>query len=231
MRIVNIILYCATMFAGLSFAGDFSIRENEARDLSDQIRKCIKDKNAQCLVSRAASSVELDAPDRFGCITTNPKEHSATPQEFAKCVLSPTSIKNRLTFQEIILDCLSPKAKYEWEAFQGKKRYSCSVGWADEIGSEIVLKRVSSVYVRPSWMDQRYEHLEDATPAELRRLRNEIYARHGRIFQSQDLQEFFSQTTWYKGNPNYSDSQLSDEERRVALTISELEKQVPPPAN
>ena len=38
---------------------------------------------------------------------------------------------------------------------------------------------------------------------ELRILRNEIFARHGYIFKSQDLRDYFSKKDWYK--PRYND--------------------------
>lgn len=49
---------------------------------------------------------------------------------------------------------------------------------------------------------------------DLRIMRNWIYARHGYIFKSQDLKNYFSQFSWY--NPRYSDvsSQLSNIERQ-----------------
>ena len=36
-------------------------------------------------------------------------------------------------------------------------------------------------------------------PATLRIARNEIYARHGRIFDSADLNEYFNCQSWYLG--------------------------------
>jgi len=46
--------------------------------------------------------------------------------------------------------------------------------------------------------------------ANLRIVRNMIYAQHGRKFESPDLQNFFDSQSWYKENPNYSDSLLSE---------------------
>lgn len=52
------------------------------------------------------------------------------------------------------------------------------------------------------------------TKEDLRIMRNWIYARHGYIFKSRDLKEYFSQYSWY--SPRYSDvsSQLSKIEKR-----------------
>lgn len=49
---------------------------------------------------------------------------------------------------------------------------------------------------------------------ELRLARNEIYARHGFIFGPKDLQSYFEKQSWYKPNPNYSDSLLSNIEHK-----------------
>jgi len=58
---------------------------------------------------------------------------------------------------------------------------------------------------------------------ELRRLRNFIYARHGRAFTSPDLQEFFKQQPWYRVNTEFSESQLSSIERANVATIAKAE--------
>lgn len=42
------------------------------------------------------------------------------------------------------------------------------------------------------------EDLSYLTKEELRIARNEIYARHGYIFKSNDLKEYFSNTSWYQ---------------------------------
>lgn len=58
--------------------------------------------------------------------------------------------------------------------------------------------------------------------------RNEIYAKHGRIFKSVELQEYFATKSWYQ--PQYSaeefqDSWLSDAERANAELLLETEKE------
>ncbi len=56
----------------------------------------------------------------------------------------------------------------------------------------------------------------------LRLLRNEIYARHGRIFSSPELRAFFSQLSWYK--PLSVEVQLSELEQRNVSFIQTEEK-------
>ena len=43
---------------------------------------------------------------------------------------------------------------------------------------------------------------------DLRVLRNEVYARHGRIFKDAKLQTYFESQSWYKPNPDFKDDQL-----------------------
>jgi hypothetical protein len=62
--------------------------------------------------------------------------------------------------------------------------------------------------------------LEDA-----RKLRNEIFARHGRTFKDRWLQQYFNSLSWYKPDPNFKDSSLSEMERRNVATILKYEGQ------
>lgn len=49
--------------------------------------------------------------------------------------------------------------------------------------------------------------------AELRRLRNTVYARHGRIFERMELQQYFDGRPWYKKRADYTDDDLSPIDR------------------
>ena len=52
--------------------------------------------------------------------------------------------------------------------------------------------------------------LIDLDKAQLRLMRNAVYARYGRTFKSVDLQSLWECYTWYKKNPYYNDSMLTD---------------------
>lgn len=54
---------------------------------------------------------------------------------------------------------------------------------------------------------------------DLRVLRNEIYARHGRIFKDKELQKYFSEQSWYKPNPDFKDEQLTEMEYKNLSVI------------
>lgn len=55
--------------------------------------------------------------------------------------------------------------------------------------------------------------LKDLDKAQLRIMRNAVYARHGRTFKSVDLQSLWECYTWYKKNPNYNDDLLTETDK------------------
>ena len=59
---------------------------------------------------------------------------------------------------------------------------------------------------------------------DLRVLRNEIYARHGRIFKDLELQKYFAAQAWYKPNPEFKDEMLSDLEFKNLSLIKAAEE-------
>jgi hypothetical protein len=66
---------------------------------------------------------------------------------------------------------------------------------------------------------------------DLRILRNTIYAKHGYIFKSRDLQEHFQKFEWYRGTKENVEEELSENERRIILIISATENANPPSFN
>jgi hypothetical protein len=61
--------------------------------------------------------------------------------------------------------------------------------------------------------------LEDA-----RKLRGEIYARHGKIFKDKTLQKYFASLDWYKPDAGYSDKSLNSIEKKNAAVILAYER-------
>ena len=59
---------------------------------------------------------------------------------------------------------------------------------------------------------------------DLRVLRNEVYARHGRIFKDPELQKYFAAQAWYKPNPDFKDDQLNEIEAKNLTKIREAEE-------
>ncbi len=56
--------------------------------------------------------------------------------------------------------------------------------------SDVIIQGISSRYIDES-------ELYNYSAGQLRLIRNEIFALHGRIFKSQDLADYFSQKSWY----------------------------------
>jgi YARHG domain-containing protein len=61
---------------------------------------------------------------------------------------------------------------------------------------------------------------------ELRLLRNEIYARHGRQFQAPWLSQYFFSQPWYTPDENFKDEQLSGADKQNVETIVRYENQI-----
>ncbi len=55
-------------------------------------------------------------------------------------------------------------------------------------------------------------------------MRQEIYARHGKVFKEPWLQKYFSSFDWYKPDPNFTDAALSEVEKKNIATIAAYEK-------
>lgn len=60
--------------------------------------------------------------------------------------------------------------------------------------------------------------------AQLRLLRNAVYAHHGRAFASAELQTLFGGYIWYRPNPDYSDDLLTETDRANVALIKEFER-------
>lgn len=112
----------------------------------------------------------------------------------------------------------------------------------DEDGKEVTLKkeepeqpqdtasqsRLSDSYIIPE-SNQRlltYSDVQYLTLQEINYAKNEIYARHGRRFQSAELQNYFNTKSWYNGTiapENFSDSLLSSVEQKNAAFLRDVE--------
>ncbi|MBU4486911.1 MAG: YARHG domain-containing protein [Candidatus Delongbacteria bacterium] len=58
---------------------------------------------------------------------------------------------------------------------------------------------------------------------EIRKLKNTIYAKHGRRFKSVDLQDYFNTKKWYTINENYSDNLLTENDLNNSKIIQKYE--------
>lgn len=59
---------------------------------------------------------------------------------------------------------------------------------------------------------------------DVRKMRDEIYARHGKVFKDPWTQKYFASFDWYKADPKYTDASLSAVEKQNLVTIVAYEK-------
>ena len=72
-----------------------------------------------------------------------------------------------------------------------------------------------------------YEELSGLSAQEIRLAKNELYARHGWIFKSADLQDYFNSKSWYHGTvmpDDFSDSVFNTYEKNNVDLLRAIEK-------
>jgi hypothetical protein len=74
-------------------------------------------------------------------------------------------------------------------------------------------------------------HLFMCDKNELQFIRNAIYARHGYIFNSTDLRNYFNQFDWYNATKTNVDSELTENEKHFILLIQKIEMNYPRSVN
>ena len=66
--------------------------------------------------------------------------------------------------------------------------------------------------------------LEGLFVEDVRKMRDEIYARHGKVFKNEWTQKYFASFDWYKPDPKFTDASLSAVEKANLTTIAAYEK-------
>ncbi|MDY5123760.1 MAG: YARHG domain-containing protein [Treponema sp.] len=72
--------------------------------------------------------------------------------------------------------------------------------------------------------DKELPYYLNLPKVQYRYLRNLVYARHGYIFNSEDLNSYFNKFDWYKTNPSFTENELSKDEKYYIERILNLEK-------
>jgi Sec-independent protein translocase protein TatA len=91
---------------------------------------------------------------------------------------------------------------------------------SEEEDSEYILENSDSIYLTK-------EDLEGLDAEQCRLARNEIYARHGRMFDDEELQAYFDSLSWYEGTipaADFNEGMLNDYEIANRDLIVEYEK-------
>ena len=83
-------------------------------------------------------------------------------------------------------------------------------------------------YYLPDVQERVYDVDElDFTEEEYRRARNEIFARHGRLFKSEELQEYFNSQSWYYGmREEVPESELNTYEIQNIKVLDDYKKKM-----
>ncbi len=84
----------------------------------------------------------------------------------------------------------------------------------------------SNGYILPDSASRKLKKsdLAGMTAQQLSYAKNEIYARHGRVFKSSELQDYFNEKDWYEENDDFKDEDLSKKEAENTKFIAAYQK-------
>jgi len=94
----------------------------------------------------------------------------------------------------------------------------------DKLNVETIVKYENKIHQELSTKPITRALLEGLFLEDASQMRQEIYARHGKVFKEPWLQKYFSSFDWYKADPNFSDALLSEVEKKNIATIAAYEK-------
>ena len=107
-----------------------------------------------------------------------------------------------------------PKEDFKDEEISGsdKTNIETIVAYENKLHNSISSKPITAALLQGLFVE------------DVRKMRDEIYARHGKVFKDQWTQKYFQSFDWYKANPSYSDTQLSAIEKSNLSVIASYEK-------
>lgn len=95
---------------------------------------------------------------------------------------------------------------------------------ADKQNVELIVKYENQIHQELGTKPITRALLEGLFLEDAKQMREEIYARHGKVFKEPWLQKYFSSFDWYKPDPNFTDASLSAVEKQNIATIAAYEK-------
>ena len=118
------------------------------------------------------------------------------------------------------------KAFYEWQDWYkpAKNQANINLNPIEEQNVKTIQAYENKIREKITTEVLNQDIFEGLFTEDLRVLRNEIYARHGRVFKDAELQKTFAAMTWYKPNPEYNDALLTETEKQNLKLIVEAEK-------
>lgn len=108
----------------------------------------------------------------------------------------------------------TPDENFKDEELSAKDKLNVEtiVKYENRLHEELSTKAIASTLLEGLF-------LEDVT-----QMRQEIYARHGKMFKEPWLQKYFSSFDWYKADPNFTEASLTEVEKKNIATIVAYEK-------
>ena len=94
----------------------------------------------------------------------------------------------------------------------------------DKLNVETIVKYENRIHQELSAKPITAALLEGLFIEDASQMRQEIYARHGKVFKEAWLQKYFSSFDWYKANPDFTDAALTEVEKKNIATIAAYEK-------
>jgi YARHG domain len=94
----------------------------------------------------------------------------------------------------------------------------------DKLNVETIVKYENKIHQDLSTTPITRAVLEGLFIEDASQMRQEIYARHGKVFKEPWLQKYFSSFDWYKADPNFTDASLTEVEKKNIATIAAYEK-------
>ena len=107
-----------------------------------------------------------------------------------------------------------PKEDFKDEEISGsdKTNIETIVAYENKLHNQIGTKPITRALLQGLFVE------------DVRKMRDEIYARHGKVFKDPWTQKYFASFDWYKANPTYSDASLSAVEKGNLAVIAAYEK-------
>src|SRR5215212_1518060 len=94
----------------------------------------------------------------------------------------------------------------------------------DKLNVETIVKYENKIHQELSTSPIARSLLEGLFLEDASQMRQEIYARHGKVFKEPWLQKYFSSFDWYKADPNFTETSLTEVEKKNIATIAAYEK-------
>ena len=94
----------------------------------------------------------------------------------------------------------------------------------DKLNVETIVKFENKIHQELSSKPVTRALLEGLFLEDASQMRQEIFARHGKVFKEAWLQKYFSSFDWYKADPNFTEAALTEVEKKNIATIAAYEK-------